>query len=455
MLLKNADIINLHWVNYFWSLSSLKSIVGLKKPIVWTLHDQWLLTGGCHYTSGCDEYLKECLNCPQLAHDEKHLPHFFLDKKRELIREMNPVIVTPSNWLANIVKGISGLRDMRVEVIPNAIDTALYTNIPKETARKRLNLPLDGFYLLFSVNNAFEKRKGIRHLISALQYCMEDPIFFNKVTTGEVKLICFGDPGTWINDMQIPLISLGKIQSERDLCTVYSAADVFLLPSMEDNLPNVVIEAMSCGTPAIAFDIGGIPDMIQHGVNGYIVKKGSESEYARVILDLVNDPEDGARMSQNCRTIALEKFSLDIQAKRYLGLYYDLILQNGEKTSNPAFSTRQSDHESLPDASDIDTNTTISEILKEIAAESLVIKEMELRLIKANKECNFRIRQIDELRSLLKKPGTNSTTVLNRIDALSVLLHESESDCNALIEQMNELKSLLKESGGDSIAPLE
>jgi adenine-specific DNA methylase len=192
--------------------------------------------------------------------------------------------------------------------------------------------------------------------------------------------------------------------------------------------------------------------MIQHGVNGYIVKKGSESDYARVILDLINDPAHGARMSQNCRTIALEKFSLDIQAKRYLGLYYDLVLQNGEKTSNPAFSTSQSDRESLPDASDIDTNTTISEILKEIAAESLVIKEMELRLIKAREECNVRSRQINELRSLLKKPGTDSTAVLNRIDTLSLLLHESESDCNALIEQINELKSLLKESGTDSIA---
>jgi glycosyltransferase involved in cell wall biosynthesis len=452
-LLKNADIINLHWINFFCSLSSLKTIVGLKKPIVWTLHDQWLLTGGCHYTSGCDEYLKECLNCPQLAHDEKYLPHFFLEKKRELIREMNPVLVTPSNWLADITKRISVFRDMRVEVIPNSIDTALYTNIPKETARKRLNLPLDGFYLLFSVNNAFEKRKGIHHLSSAFHYCREDPIFFNKVMTGEVKLMCFGDPGTWVNDLQIPLISLGEIKSERDLCTVYSAADVFLLPSMEDNLPNVVIEAMSCGTPAIAFDIGGIPDMIQNGVNGYIVEKGSESDYARVILDLINDPEHGARISQNCRTIALEKFSLDIQAKRYMGLYYDLVLQNGERTSNPAFSTSQSDNESLPDASDIDTYTTISEILKEIAAESLVIKEMELRLIKAKEECNFRSRQIDELRSLLKKPGTDSTTVLNRIDTLSVLLHESESDCNALIEQINELKSLLKESGTDSIAP--
>ena len=136
----------------------------------------------------------------------------------------------------------------------------------------------------------------------------------------------------------------------------------------------------------------------------------------------------------------------------YITIWY---FRTERKPVTRHFQQRQSDHESLPDASDIDTNTTISEILKEIAAESLVIKEMELRLIKANKECNFRSRQIDELRSLLKKPGTDSTTVLNRIDTLSVLLHESESDCNALIEQINELKSLLKESGRDSIAPLE
>jgi len=250
---------------------------------------------------------------------------------------MKPVIVTPSKWLADIVKRNPIFQDARVEVIPNSVDTCLYTNIPKETARKSLNLPSDGFYVLFSVSNACEKRKGIDHLIAALRFCMEDPIFSNKVLKGEIKLMSFGDPGDWTDDTHIPCISLGRIGSERDLCAVYSAADVFVVPSIEDNLPNVLIEAMSCGTPAIAFDIGGIPDMIQNGVNGYMVKKKSDSEYAKVLLDLVNDPERCAQMSKNCRTIALNKFSLEIQAKRYLDLYHSLVPANGQKTIHRLF----------------------------------------------------------------------------------------------------------------------
>ena len=381
-VLKNADIINLHWISFFCSISSLKQIAGLKKPIVWTIHDQWLVTGGCHYTSGCGEYLKNCMNCPQLEHDKKHLPHFFLGKKRELILGMNPVIVTPSSWLANIIKSVSVFQDMRVEIIPNSVDTALYANIPKDTARKRLNLPPDGFYLLFSVSNAVEKRKGIHHLISALHYCMEDPTFSDKVMKGDLKLMCFGDPGDWSEDTHIPIISLGKIESESDLCSVYSAADAFLLPSIEDNLPNMVIEAMSCGTPTIAFDAGGVPDMIQNGVNGYIVKKGSESDYSNMILDVINHPEEGNRVSKNCRTIALNKYSLEIQAKRYLELYNELVIQNGKKSINAAFPIAQSDHEFLPDATDIDTDINISEILKEIAGKSQGKKGIGLRLAK-------------------------------------------------------------------------
>lgn len=446
LILKNADVINLHWINFFCSLSSLKTIAGLEKPMVWTVHDQWLLTGGCHYTGGCEKYLEECMNCPQLENDERYLPHFFLCQKRELIKEMKPVIVTPSNWLANIIKRVPVFQDMRVEVIPNSIDTALYTNIPKETARKSLNLPPDGYYVLFSVNTASEKRKGIPHLISALHYCMEDPLFFNKVMAGEIAVLCFGDQGDWIHETNIPLISLGKIQNERDLCTVYSAADVFLVPSIEDNLPNIVIEAMSCGTPVIAFDVGGIPDMIQNGVNGYMVKKGAASEYGRAILDLINDPERNAQMSKNCRTIALEKYSLMVQAQRYMELYHELVVATGEKTKNPFVSRDQLDHEFLPDASDIETNANILKIVKETAGEFLVIKEIELRLMRVKAKCNARNQQIDHLKSLLKKSETDFNAVLHQIDILSLLIKEYEADCNHLQVQIDELMSLLKEA---------
>jgi glycosyltransferase involved in cell wall biosynthesis/MoaA/NifB/PqqE/SkfB family radical SAM enzyme len=440
-LLKNAHIINLHWVNFFCSISSFKKILGLKKPIVWTLHDQWLFTGGCHYTSDCDKYLKKCNNCPQLINDEKHLPHYFLEKKREIIKQLNPIIVTPSQWLAEVVKKTPVFQDLKLEVIPNSIDTSIYINTPKQTARRLLNLPLDGYYLLFGVENVFEKRKGIHHLISALKYCIEDPIFFQKVTNGEIKVVCFGDPDKWVNDMNIPIIFLGKIKSETELSKVYSIADVFLLPSIEDNLPNMVIEAMSCGTPTIAFNIGGIPEIIQNGVNGCIVDKGSESDYAKMILNLMNNPELCLQMSKNCRTIALNFFSLEIQAKRYFELYKKLVISSNSKTADTDYSPIHSEHEFLPDASDFDTDTEISEIIKEIALKNLIAKEIELRLIKD--ESNARYQQINILTKLLKESEADSNARMEQINELTKLLKESEADSNARMEQINELTKLL------------
>lgn len=380
-LLENADIINLHWINFFCSLSSLAQIAGMKKPVVWTLHDEWLLTGGCHYPSGCENYLEECKQCPQLADDARSLPQYYHERKRHLVREMNPVIVTPSRWLAEIVRRVDAFRDMRIEVIPNSIDTALYTDIPKETARKRLNLPPGGFYILFSVSNACEKRKGIRHLAAALGYCMEDRVFSGKVVAGEIKLVCFGDPGTWTNEMQIPLISLGRIESEEDLCTAYSAADVFLVPSIEDNLPNIVMEAMSCGTPTIAFDTGGIPEMIQNGVNGYILKKGSESDYAKAIVELAGDPERSAEMSKNCRTIAVDKFSLEVQVKRYLALYDSLLPADGRKINRISLARGHPGTELLPDASDINTRIMRHFPMQVIAMEMKIVLRRSRRLL--------------------------------------------------------------------------
>jgi hypothetical protein len=216
-----------------------------------------------------------------------------------------------------------------------------------------------------------------------------------------------------------------------------------------------VIEAMSCGTPAIAFDIGGIPDMIQNGVNGYIVKKRSDSEYAKVLLDLVNDPERCAQMSKNCRTIALNKFSLEIQAKRYLDLYYRLVPANGQKTDTLTFSMSHFDREILPDASDIDTDTTISGILKETAGEVLVMREIEFQLIKTIEKRRSRDLQINELMSLLEKTGPECKAISIQIDKLSVLQKESESDFYALQEQIKDLRSMLKEGEPDSYADPE
>jgi glycosyltransferase involved in cell wall biosynthesis len=401
-LVKSADIINLHWINFFCSLSSLTKIIGMKKPIVWTLHDEWLVTGGCHYTSGCNKFLDKCINCPQLIDDSIGLPHHFLEKKRELIKQMNPIIVTPSHWLAGIVRQSPIFKDIVVEVIPNSVDISVYRDIPKNIARKRFGLPNEGFYLLFNVNGAFEKRKGMHLLITALKYCLKDPVIAKKIFSGEIKIICFGDQGNCINYENIPIICLGRIESESDLCLVYSLADVFLLPSIEDNLPNVVIEAMSCGTPTIAFNVGGIPDMIQHGINGYIVENLSESDYAAGISNLVNNPKLCQDMSVNCRKIAIDTYSLEIQARRYLELFNRIISSNNMKNSENTTLSIQESYELLPDASDISNDEKIAKIIRETDQNVLIINELEFLLLKASIKKDNRYKKLKDLENFLE-----------------------------------------------------
>lgn len=404
-IIKNAHIVNLHWINCFCSLSGLHKIIDLGKPIVWTLHDQWLFTGGCHYTSGCNGYLDKCTHCPQLVNDETQLPRHFFKKKRELLKKMNPVIVTPSRWLADTLKQDTFFQNIRVEVIPNSIDTSVYINIPKKTARELLKLPQDGFYLLFCINNASEKRKGMNTLTSSLRYCMEDPTFFQKVTAGEITLLCFGDPGGWTNTTEIPLISMGKITSESELSTVYSAADLFLVPSTEDNLPNIVIEAMSCGTPTIAFNIGGIPDMICNGVNGCIVERTTARAYANTILELCNNPEFCEKMSEHCRMIAIKNFSLEVQAKRYLDLFVDLIHATGTINCELPGSTIHRGYELLPDANDIYADETIIKILEDPPHKDRSLHEIAHH--KTIKETHSRYQLVNRLARLLNsiRPG--------------------------------------------------
>jgi glycosyltransferase involved in cell wall biosynthesis len=400
-LLKNADVINLHWINFFCSLSSLKKIAGLKKPVVWTLHDQWLLTGGCHYASGCDKFMADCMKCPQLQNDGDHLPHSFLLKKQALIEELDPVIVTPSKWLATIVKNTPCFKDTRVEIIPNSVDTSLYSNIPKKIARTLLNLPAGGFHILFSLSNAGEKRMGVSHLASIFRYCMDDPVFAKKVTTGEITILCFGDPGTWAGEIPVPMRSLGKITEEKHLSTVYSSADIFLSTSTEANFPNMVIESMSCGTPVVAFEAGGIPEMIQNGVNGYIIPLDSESGFAKVILDMSRDPVRYAEMSENSRNTALNRFSLDVQAKSYLSLYASLLNTKKITIHDSSVLVNQTAKETLPDASDIDNDSSIVESIREHSARYLVKKEIELQEVKA--ESYSRFEQIQALKATVKK----------------------------------------------------
>jgi len=211
-------------------------------------------------------------------------------------------------------------------VIPNSLETDVFEPIPKAAARKALGLPIDARLMLFGAYNDSMKRKGFYKLIEALNLCMKDENFHVPAKKSAIRCLTFGPPSeTESPDLPIPLHSMGIIKDMNRLALLYSAADVFILPSMEDNLPNTMLEAMACGTPVIAFDVGGIPDAVIDNVTGFLVPPGDSVHLAKTILEFFFKPGSTQGMSERCRSLIEEKFKLTHQANAYLKLFNDIL----------------------------------------------------------------------------------------------------------------------------------
>ncbi|ACB49866.1 probable glycosyl transferase, group 1 [Crocosphaera subtropica ATCC 51142] len=322
---QEADIIQLHWVAMFQSPQTVKQLSSLGKPMVWTLHDMWAFTGGCHYAAGCEGYQSSCENCPQLKEDTFGLAQAILQDKLDILSGLNLTIVTPSHWLADCVRKSALFKHQRIEVIPNGIETDIFIPIPKAKAKESLGIKPNTFTLLIGADNGNEKRKGFEEMLKALSVCLEDEKFSQAVQQEQVKLLCFGLPNDELNSLDIPVVSLGQINSDEKLAEVYSSADIFVLPSLEDNLPNTMLESMSCGTPVIGFEVGGLPDVVKENVTGNLVPLENSSALAQVILSYFRSPQKVEDIGKNCRQLLEENYSLSVQAQAYLKLYQDLL----------------------------------------------------------------------------------------------------------------------------------
>jgi glycosyltransferase involved in cell wall biosynthesis len=311
-------------VAFYQSPVTLRRLFALGKPVVWTLHDMWPFTGGCHYSASCEKYKTDCARCPQLADDPFDLPAAVLRDKVELFRGANLTIVTPSRWLAACARESRLFKGVRVEVIPNALETELYQPLPKQEAKKALGIPTDAVTLLFGAENAEERRKGFQELVAAIGHCRESEAFRRLAAQGKIRVICFGRADAALSSLGLPTVTLGYLTSDAEIARAYAAADLFVLPSLEDNLPNTMLEAMSCATPVVAFDVGGMPDMVTDGKTGRLVPAGDVRALGEAIASLVANPELRAAMGQNCRALMTGRYDLKHQARSYLELYRDL-----------------------------------------------------------------------------------------------------------------------------------
>ena len=323
-VIRRSDIINLHWVAEFQSVESIARLLETGKPVVWTLHDANAFTGGCHYSAGCEKYKEDCRDCLQLMDNHYQIPFHVLENKIASWLK-NLTIVTPSRWLGGCARESWLFRNCRVEVVPNSLETGVFKPKDKNLAKKKIKLHPQTLTLLFGAATGNEKRKGFYKLLEAMKYCLQDTTFRNLAINGRIKVLTFGPPQEDLEKLTIEIKSLGYVHDNDRLAAIYSAADLFILPSLEDNLPNTVLEAMACGTPVIAFNIGGIPDMIENGVTGYMAPGFDTREMGAAILKLLFDEDKRKQMSLNCRQVLEQKFKLPDQAGHYLELFHDLL----------------------------------------------------------------------------------------------------------------------------------
>lgn len=314
------DIVNLHWIADFVDYGSFFGPLSAGKRFVWTLHDMNAFTGGCHYDLGCGRYLTHCSQCPQLlAPGENDLSSQIWERKKTLFDRL-PIdrlhVVTPSAWLADEAKRSPLLSRFPVSVIPYGIDLNHFAPRDKRSAREVFGISQQAKVVLFVADGLPLVRKGFDKLVQAL-----------KQIKARIPTLCLVGVGhnSPALELQIPYLNLGHINSDRLLSNIYSAADVVVIPSLQDNLPNTVLESMACGTPVIGFDVGGIPDMIQHGKTGLLVPPSDTAAFGAAILELLKNPERQSRLSAHCRQTAVQRFSLQRQASRYTDLYTKLL----------------------------------------------------------------------------------------------------------------------------------
>ena len=319
---RNADVVHLHWTNQgMLSLSDIRAILRSGKPVVWTLHDMWPFTGTCHHAATCTKWTTGCHTCPKLhlsfAHD---LSSRVWKKKMKVLREGRLAIVGCSNWITDLARQSPFFDGRIVESIPNALPTRFFAPQDRLAARRRLGLPTDRRLVLFVAYKATDPYKGI-YLLKEACSRLTDNVFLKNTA----ELVAVGkDAESLRGTFPLPVHTFNYISDPATMAALYAAADVLVAPTLQDNLPNTIAEAMACGTPVVGFRVGGLPQMIDDGVNGRLVCPKDSAALGDAIADVLTQTRQQT-LSDAARAKALACYAEPAVAQRYLALYERLI----------------------------------------------------------------------------------------------------------------------------------
>lgn len=316
----DPELVHLNWVGD--GFLNVKDLRKFGRPIVWRLPDMWALTGGCHYSDGCDRFEEHCGRCPRLGRDVKHDPTWWtLRRKRKAWTDLDITVVAPSTWLADQADRSAIFGHQRVEVIPNGLDTETFKPYDQAFARDAFDLPTDRQLLLFgSINPTSDARKGFGYLRQALRSLADTD------QAADLTLVVFGaeapdDPP----DLGFETHYVGYLDDDVSLALLYAAADVMVVPSKYEGFGQTVTEAQACGTPVVAFDATGPKDTVVHKETGYLAEPYDPKDFAAGIIWVVADAERRTELSAAARERTARKYSLEEVAKQYRELYRGLL----------------------------------------------------------------------------------------------------------------------------------
>jgi glycosyltransferase involved in cell wall biosynthesis len=315
---RRHDLIHLHWISKFIDYQSFFESMPPEQPIVWTLHDMNAFTGGCHFSSGCDRYQIGCGNCPQLAdRGTEDVSRSFVEQKRASLRGLNLHVVAPSHWLMATAKLSPVFETARSFThIPHGISSTDYYPMDRREARARLGIDPDVTLFCIGALDMHSRHHGARHLIGALEAIADLP---------DVEALLLGSNPLPKTSTPLPAIrEVGPLHGLLHQRTVLSASDVFVMTSLEDNLPLTGLEAMACGAAVVGFDVGGIPDYVRPNQTGLLAKLGDTADFGWALRKLATWPGLARVLGENARRMIETEYTPQREVSAYQQLYTSL-----------------------------------------------------------------------------------------------------------------------------------
>jgi len=316
-----GDLAHIHWVGS--GLMSLDDLSKIESKTVFTLHDSWIFTGGCHVAGECKNFQSICTKCPQLGSRSDHdLSSLGFKRKLKILQKLEPIFVAPSTWMASQARSSFLLKGMNIDVIPNGVDTSIFSPHPKSEAREYFGFSRLKKIIMFGANSVGgDENKGFNDLLEI------QSLISNSLVGKNFEIVVFGrvDNKTQLLCKDMPIRFMGKVLDEDLLAHLYSAADVICVPSIQESFGLVALEAMSCGIPVVAYNTSGLMDIVVNGVTGFLAKPFDKNDIYEGLVQILVDEELARKMSVNSRARAVNSFDSKNIANLYIKLYKDLL----------------------------------------------------------------------------------------------------------------------------------